>query len=81
MKNSKNAARTTKRRKPPIEPAEDTRTVKEIMQGLVERLPPDCAWEDVAYTVYVCEKIAEGLRAEQERRLLTEEEIYRELGL
>ena len=75
----KGPTRTTKRSKRPPAPPEDTRTVKEILQGIVDRLPPDSTWDDVMYKVYVCQKIAAGLRDEQEGRLLTEEEVFREL--
>ena len=80
MKNMKSAARTTKPPKKPAPPYEpDTRTVKEIMQGLVERLPPDCSWDDVLYKVQVCKKIAASERDVAEGRLLSEEEVYRDL--
>jgi hypothetical protein len=79
MKNIKDALRTTKRSKRPATPPEDPRSVKEIMQGLVDRLHPDCTWEDVAYKVFVCQKIAAGLRDIQEGRLFTEEEVFRDL--
>lgn len=51
------------------------------MQGVVEKLRPDCTWDDVMYKVYVCQKIAAGLRDEEEGRLFTEEEVFRDLGL
>ncbi len=60
-------------------PEPDTRTVKEIMQGLVARLPPDCTWHDVLYKVQVCKKIAASERDVAEGRLLTEQEVYRDL--
>jgi hypothetical protein len=80
MKNMKSAERTTKPpKKPAFSPESDTRTVKEIMQGLVDRLPDDCTWDDVLYKVQVCKKIAAGLRDSAEGRLFTEEEVYRDL--
>jgi hypothetical protein len=78
MKYATNAARTAKRPKRATAP-KDTRTVKQIMQGLVERLPPDCTWDDVMYKVYVCQKIDAGLRDEKAGRLLTGEEVFRDL--
>jgi hypothetical protein len=79
MKYAANAARTAKRPKRATASKEDTRTVKEILQGLVERLPSDCTWDDVMYKVYVCQKIDAGLRDEKEGRLFTEEEVFRDL--
>lgn len=81
MKNRvKNASRTTKPPKKPamtVEP--DTRTVKEIMQGLVNRLTDNCRWDDVLYKVQVCKMIAASERDVAEGRLLSEEEVYRDL--
>ena len=80
MKNMKSAARTTKpSKKPPVSVEPDTRTVKEIMRGLVDRLRDDCTWDDVLYKVQVCKKIAASERDVAEGRLLSEEEVYREL--
>ena len=79
MKSHKGASRTIKRPKRAAAMEEDTRSVKEIMQQLVEKLPPDCTWDDVMYKVYVCQKIAAGLRDARERRLLSEEEAFRDL--
>jgi hypothetical protein len=81
MKSATKTPRTTKRPKRAAAPKEDTRNVKEIMQGLVEKLPPDCTWDDVMYKVYVCQKIAAGLQDCKEGRLLTEEEVFRDLDL
>jgi hypothetical protein len=76
MKNSKIVPRTAKRPKRQTQPAEDTRTVKEILQQLVERLPPDCTWEDVLYKVYVCKKIAAGLHDARQGWWLAEEDVF-----
>jgi predicted transcriptional regulator len=81
MRSSTNASRTAKRSKRATSAKEDTRTVKEIMQGVVEKLRPDCTWDDVMYEAYVCQKIAAGLQDCKEGRLLTEEEVFRDLDL
>jgi hypothetical protein len=81
MKTATNVSSTAKRPKGTNKTKEDTRNVKEIMTGLVAKLPPDCTWDDVMYKVYVCQKIAAGLRDEEEGRVFTEEEIFRDLGL
>jgi predicted transcriptional regulator len=80
MKTTKGATRTVKRPKRAPSAEADTRTVKEILQNVVNKLPPDCTWDDVMYQVYVCQKIAAGLRDAQEGRLLTEEEVFRDLN-
>jgi hypothetical protein len=79
MKTTKVVARTVKRPKRAATPEPDTRTVKDIMQNVVNKLPPDCTWDDVMYQVYVCQKIAAGLRAAEEGRLTSHEEVFKEL--
>jgi len=79
MKTAKRPARLGKQKKMPVDLPEDNRTVKEILQGIVDRLPDNATWDDVMYKVYVCTNIAEGLRDEKEGRFLTEEEVFRDL--
>ena len=46
---------------------------------MIERLPNDCTWNDVAYAVYVCQEIEAGLRDAEAGRLIDHDELFREL--
>ena len=52
-------------------------TVKEQAQALVEELPNDATWDDVMYQLYVRQKIALGIRAGEEGRVQSHEEVKR----
>ena len=56
-------------------------TVKEEVQKLAEKLPPDATWEQAMYELYVRQKIAEGKRAVAEGRIVSYEEVKKRLGL
>ncbi len=52
-------------------------TVKEEVRDLAERLPEDATWDDAMYELYVRQKIAAGLRAADEGRVVPHEEVKR----
>jgi hypothetical protein len=54
--------------------------VKEIMRGVVDRLPANCTWDDVMYEVYACQKIAAGLEDAAEGRFVSDAEMDEEFG-
>ncbi|HEY7215679.1 MAG TPA: hypothetical protein VIC28_13695 [Thermoanaerobaculia bacterium] len=54
-------------------------TVKEEVRDLAERLPEDATWDDAMYELYVRQKIAAGLRAADEGRVVPHEEVKRRL--
>lgn len=49
--------------------------LKEEAHELVERLPEDATWSDLAYEVEVRQKIEEGLRDLDEGRSISQEEV------
>ena len=52
-------------------------TVKEEVRDLAESLPEDATWDDAMYELYVRQKIAAGLRAADEGRVVPQEEVKR----
>lgn len=52
-------------------------TVKQEVSNLLERLPDDCALEDIQYHLYVLQKIERGLKDAVEGRVYTQEEVER----
>ena len=55
--------------------------VKEEVQKLAEKLPPDATWDRVMYEVYVRQKIEEGEKAIAEGRTVSHEEVKKRFGL
>jgi predicted transcriptional regulator len=53
-------------------------TIKEQVRQLAEKLPETATWDDVAYEVYVRQRIARGLEDMKAGRLISDEEIRRE---
>lgn len=52
-------------------------TVKEEVRDLAERLPEEATWDDVMYELYVRQKIAAGIKAADEGRVVPHEEVKR----
>ena len=52
-------------------------TVKEEVRDLAEKLPNDATWDDAMYELYVRQKIAAGLKAAAEGRVVPHEEVRR----
>lgn len=55
-------------------------TAKEEVKRLLDSLPDDVSYEDIQYQIYVRLKIAEGLEAIDEGRVLSQEEVERRMG-
>jgi predicted transcriptional regulator len=53
-------------------------TIKQAALELVQNLPDDCTWDDVMYRFYVRQKIEAGLRAVEEGRTVSHEEVFAE---
>lgn len=53
-------------------------TIKEQVRQLADKLPETATWDDVAYEVYVRQRIARGLEDMKAGRLISDEEIRRE---
>ena len=50
-------------------------TVKEELSSIVKTLTIDATWEDVLYEIEVRRKIADGLKAVQEGRTYSHEDV------
>jgi predicted transcriptional regulator len=56
-------------------------SVKNEAKRLVENLPETASWDDLMYEVYVRQKIEEGVKAADEGRVLTHEEVRKRFGM
>ena len=54
-------------------------SVKEMARVLIERLPDTATFDDLMYELYVRQKIEAGLKDAAEGRVLSHEEVVREL--
>jgi predicted transcriptional regulator len=52
-------------------------TIKEEVRDLADKLPEDATWDDAMYELYVRQKIAAGLKAADEGRVVSHEEVKR----
>jgi predicted transcriptional regulator len=52
-------------------------TVKEEAKRLLDKLPDEASWDDLMYEIYVRKKIAAGLKAAEEGKLISHEEVKR----
>lgn len=55
-------------------------SVKSEAKRLVENLPDTATWDDLMYEVYVRQKIEDGIKAADEDRVLTHEEVRKRFG-
>lgn len=53
--------------------------VKEEVKKLIEELPEEVTWDDVLYEVYMRKKIAAGLKAAQEGRVMSHQDAKKRL--
>ena len=51
------------------------KSVENEAKRLVKNLPDTASWDDLMYEVYVRQKIEEGIKAADEDRVLTHEEV------
>lgn len=49
--------------------------VKEEAKKLIDKLPDNVTWNDIMYELYVKKKIATGLQAAAEGRVVSHEEV------
>ncbi|HEV2846928.1 MAG TPA: hypothetical protein VG477_18880 [Thermoanaerobaculia bacterium] len=52
-------------------------TVKEEARDVIEKLPEHATWDDLMYELYVRQKIAAGIQAANEGRVVSHEEVKR----
>jgi predicted transcriptional regulator len=50
-------------------------TAKEEAIKTISRLPEEASWEEIMYKIYVKRKIEEGLKAADEGRTISHEEV------
>ena len=50
-------------------------TTKEEAMQLISRLPEEVTWEDIMYRLYVKRKIEEGIKAADEGRTISHDEV------
>ena len=50
-------------------------SVKEEAKKLIDRLPDQVTWDDIMYEFYVKKKIATGIKAVEEGRIVYHEEV------
>jgi hypothetical protein len=58
-----------------------TVSVKEAARELVDSLPDDATWEDLAYAVEFRLKVLRGLADARAGRVLSSEEVWKRLGI
>lgn len=54
-------------------------TVKQILHDIADQLPEQATFDDAMYTLYVRQKIEEGLKDIEEGRVVSHEEAKRRL--
>jgi len=59
----------------------ETSNIKEQARKIVDELPEEAGWDDLMYRIYVRQKVDEGLKAADEGRLMSHEEVRRHFGL
>jgi predicted transcriptional regulator len=53
--------------------------IKEEAKKLIEKMPDTATWDDIMYELYVKKKIAAGLKAADEGRVVSHEEAKKRL--
>ena len=56
-------------------------TTKEEAIELISRLPEEVTWEDIMYRLYVKRKIEEGIKAAEEGRTISHDEVKKLFAL
>ena len=51
------------------------KTAKQKAIDLISRLPVDATWEEIMYCLYVRRKIEEGIKAANEGRVISHDEV------
>ena len=55
-------------------------TAKDEAIKLIARLPEEVSWDDIMYRIYVKRKIEDGLKAAEEGRTVSHEEVKEVFG-
>ncbi len=59
---------------------ETSKTAKEQVREMLDRIPDDVSLEDIQYHLYVRQKIERSLQAEREGRVVSHEEVKRRMS-
>lgn len=54
-------------------------TVKKEAKNLIDKLPDQATWDDIMYEFYVKKKLAVALKAAEEGRVISHEEVKKRL--
>ena len=54
--------------------------VKQEARNLIDKLPDNVTWDDIMYEMYVKEKIADGLKAAEEGRVVSHEDAKQRMA-
>ena len=54
-------------------------TAKEAARQIIDHLPDQATWDDIMYELYVKQKIEAGLKAVEEGRTISHDEMKRRL--
>jgi predicted transcriptional regulator len=52
--------------------------VREEAQKVIDALPEETSWDEVIYQMYVRKKIAKGIEAAEQGRVVTHEEVKKQ---
>jgi len=55
-------------------------TAKEEVRKILDQLPDDASFDDIQYHIYVCQKVDRGLKAADQGRVLTQDEVERRMA-
>jgi len=61
-------------------PEDGMNTAKDEVRQLLDRVPDDASLEDIQYHIYVCQKVDRGLKAADQGRVLTQDEVERRMA-
>ncbi|MHA1886945.1 MAG: hypothetical protein ACTSX0_02875 [Promethearchaeota archaeon] len=50
-------------------------TIKQVAEKTIINLPKDTTWDEIFYELYVVKKIEEGLKAKEEDKIQSQEEV------
>ncbi len=54
-------------------------TIKEEAKKLIDKLPEQSTWDDIMYEFYVKKKLAIALKATEEGRVISHEEVKKQV--
>ena len=55
-------------------------SIKEKVIKVIKKLPDNANWDDIQYHIYVREKVERGIKAIDEGKIITQEELERRVA-